>query len=366
MKLKVRYPALVTTKEARPRRVVGWVDDVANIREVSRSDAPVALVMNCKFQDTEYRYYEDKLYMAAPWTALERQKLGLYEHMCGKAFDQIMAQKAPLPKALGMLKTEWSKTRIPAFHRDFYTTNTDKTWADLKPITHFKHDETEIMRWHEVAQNYISQLLIIDERLWTPVEEPVVMVEDTFAGPRIEENDLSIFRNAYGTADILRTPYGTSYKEDVYGYWEPRFDILSIEQTIEEYGDYINKKISLIIPEAFTNNISHLQIDRAVRLCAKFYFEHETASRIPDDRREYARMKQALKRVSKHKPQECDTQAQAIALRNVSEHLEEDITPIRACPEEDRLFLLDLVSRAIDRWEDRTITVGTQPPSFHL
>jgi hypothetical protein len=145
----------------------------------------------------------------------------------------------------------------------------DELWAITKPFDPSRHDDDLLSKWAGVAAEYVSSLVVVDGRLWLPVDEPMFEIKDNHA----LYDDASCYRAKTDRPYRLPPPFGTDRGDlgdvcDGHTYWDPRYSYVSLLDAVEDRTIPINGPLDVLMPEAFTVDHASLQLDRAARVAA--------------------------------------------------------------------------------------------------
>nr|WP_250807566.1 hypothetical protein [Neorhizobium tomejilense] len=274
MRLNLSYPVMArgTPKGARNERIGVWSEQIElDVREVSRFEAPVAMIVTKTLEDItdpwlaavqrkEVISNDGRLYVQVPRLSGEPANLDLItKRLSELLITTVMAQVGsttksadywPVPGKEIALCAKSGIREFAASEEDFVVADDDMPTAEL---------------YRERARQVADGLLLVDGELWEECDEPVYTVA-TKASPGIEVS---------GAQPITAS---TSTHFRFAGYVEPyvrvfnanEYDMaLAAKELAENYRKVLAFEprdfIEVILPEAVTYPAAERELDRLAR-----------------------------------------------------------------------------------------------------
>ncbi|MCS4088579.1 hypothetical protein [Rhizobium sp. BK176] len=283
MRFDYRFPALANTTRrigSQARKQIVSVPGVADIPEVSSEEAPVAAVFSVEERDggQKFRYRGDRFYMQAtrfgqPDT---EASVGLEATMLAAICEQLLADRehntSLYPRHLKtQLWAEWSRDltqpRIPGS----FARLPNWAWGMLPPFDAANHGAGELTTWERRASDYVSSLIVVDGKIWCPVEEPVMRWSYTSTHDDYVFDDVSAYRNRSGRPSEMPSPYGSVSNgshaaRTLSPYWSAHWRYMSLPEALDSAHGEEDWLCDIHMPEAFTTDHAALRMDRAARL----------------------------------------------------------------------------------------------------
>ncbi|MCS4089321.1 hypothetical protein [Rhizobium sp. BK176] len=336
---------------------------------MSSDEVPVAAMatINSGQPETELRFFGGRFYRRSSATTFEAGSCGLEGEMgraiCDHLIDERMSAAAigPGDDGAGWKKQLWRMHKEARLSQERKSRNLsavpDELWALTKPFDPVKHTDELLPKWADAAAAYVSSLIVVDGRLWLPVDEPMLAIKDGYA----LYDDASCCRAKNNIPSKLPSPFGTDKGPlgktgDCHPYWDPRYSFVSFLEAVEDPSIPINGPCDVLMPEAFTVDHASLQLDRAARVAAASI---DWLLKESDLLFFQSSLKRMLKPGSRSTLDAVD-----VVLGELSHHL------IRRSGEPAIAHLLrktqiqGLIERARFRWNDRPVELGNDLGSY--
>lgn len=250
-----------------------------HVAELSDAEAPVAAVVEMAERDggQNVRFYNGRFYhrthSADPVVALGKIELVNYRAIGDRLVELRKDDAALHPRsARGAIKNIWIAARdnkgLPhTYERHRISTTVASEMAAFDPS---KHDEDEFSRWRTYAGELASSLIIVDGEFWHPIDEPMLAKISMRANSWTYE-DAAVYRSRGGRSKDMPKPYGrgpTLYPGMGRGprYWNADFKFVSLPEAENTSDAKTGWVFEVLMPEAFTNDVLYLELDRAARL----------------------------------------------------------------------------------------------------
>ncbi|MBY3151379.1 hypothetical protein HFO56_03125 [Rhizobium laguerreae] len=346
----------------------------AEIQEMSSDDAPVAAIVpiDRNGSKAELRFHSGRFYRPSSAAGFDPGSAGLESEMGRAICDHILGERmwaaaiGPTADEGGWKSTLWSmhgRARLSQFAKAFHQAVPDSVWELTKPFDPTKHDGDLLPKWAEVASSYMSSLIVVDGRLWLPVDEPMMTMRENES----RCDDASCYRARTNLPYRLPSPFGTDQGKVgevgvCHRYWDPRWNYMSLLEAVTHANSSTGWLGDVLMPEAFAIDHAALQLDRAARVCAA------SINWLTDDRghhvsllkgNEWLQYQSSFKRVLKQETQQPSDDIEQL-LGNFSRHLAGEAREhVYVSAFVRSTNLPEMIDRARERWNDRPIELGS-------
>jgi Holliday junction resolvase len=283
VRFNYRFPALVKTTRriaSQARKQIVSVQGTADILELSSEEAPVAAVFSVHERDggRQFRYRGDRFYMqatrlgqpdTATSTGLEATMLSaICEHLVNDREHNATLYPRYLKNPLW---AEWNRNLMQPRIPENFAHLPEYAWKMMSPFDPANHGDDDLAMWEQHATSYVSSLIVIDGKVWCPVEEPLLRWSYTSSYDDYVYDDLSAYHSRSGRPSEMPSPYGRATNHSHEGrtlplYWYPHWRYMSLPEALASAHGEENWVCDINMPEAFVTDHAALRMDRAARL----------------------------------------------------------------------------------------------------
>jgi hypothetical protein len=321
----------------------------------------------------ELRFHEGRFYRQSADSVFDPGRSGLESEMGTAICDHVLAERqstasiGPTDDTGGWKSILWTlhdRSRLSQFMKGFHQSVPDSVWTLAKPFDPVKHDGDLLPQWAEIASNYVSSLIVVDGRLWLPVDEPMLATR----GDEVHFDDASCYRARVNLPHRLPPPFGTDSGGlgevgVCHTYWDPRWNYMTLPEAVANANRETGWVGDVLMPEAFTIDHAALQLDRAARVSAasiNWITDNRSIQAVQLIGNEWHRFQSAFKRLLR-------TEAQKSS--DAIEHLLGEFTGYLASnemidPDVERFVkrtnIQEMIEKARDRWNDRPVDLGNE------
>nr|WP_250808236.1 hypothetical protein [Neorhizobium tomejilense] len=285
MKFTAKYPALVQGRVRRmtsDRLIFCLPEATFEIPEVAEAEAPLALVAKANGIETEYRLRDGKLY-----TPLAEREV--FEGLAASGNVGLIRVGHPV---FGTLVGEIRDHHI-GFRRDASETRPERLYTvigqtgvdpavviraatDAVSLVENERSSADLAHWREKADERIGQIIMINGHAWERSPEPCYQLMAEYGTARVMSSDLFVEGPSTTYVDHDWASLGYRYfsgldrqgLEDCAGRVSP-----------QPFEWNPSDEISVLIPEALTQNYNDLEVDRFSRVCV-WDFEKYVAAQL--------------------------------------------------------------------------------------